>query len=263
MVINLTTSPQSITGSDTGIFIYPNEFMYAFGSVEPTVGTQWDFDRSKPFEYGGEHGLLWVWIDGTSSNSLPYSLANTPPKVALTDGEGKVIFADATGALSVNDELKIAIHSGDAYSFDLDGTIAATSSIFMLGITGDKQIHFDVMSGNFQKGGIRVWLYEAPTTTANGTAQTPVNMDFVSIKTSTLSVFMTPTITGTSYGVKKSSKYFPLTGGGANVSPAQGDIAGGRILKPNTKYLFRVENIDNSECIFGINFIWHDSEFIL
>jgi len=102
MVINLTTSPQSIIGSDNGIFIYPNEFMYAFGSVEPTVGTQWDFDRSKPFKYGGEHGLLWVWIDGTDAQSLPYSLANTPPKVALTDSIGNTLNS-FNGALNIHD----------------------------------------------------------------------------------------------------------------------------------------------------------------
>jgi hypothetical protein len=130
-----------------------------------------------------------------------------------------------------------------------------------MAITGDKQIHFDAISAEFQKGGIRLWIYESPTTTANGTSQTSVNMNFASLKNSTLSLYLSPTIT--SNGTKKLAKLFPLTGSGANTSPASGDIAGGRVLKANTKYLFRVENTDNSACVFGINFIWHDDNNIL
>lgn len=168
---------------------------------------------------------------------------------------------DPSGGVAVNDELQNAIHSGNAYGLDADGTIAATSSLYFLGITGAKQIHFDVISADFQKGGVRLWLYEAPTVTANGTAQTTANLNFASANVSTMSVFLSPTITAN--GTKKSSKFFPLTGVGVNVAPRSGDIAGGRILKPNTKYLFRLENTDSSTCSFGANFVWHDSDVLL
>jgi len=182
-------------------------------------------------------------------------------QVSLTDCMGNPIIADPTGSLSTVTEPQNAVHSGDAYSFDLDGSVPATSSLYLMGATGSKQIHFDLFLANLQKGGIRLWLYEAPTTTANGTAQTPINMNFNSTKTSTLSLFLSPTITAN--GTKKVSEFFPLTGTGVNVSPATGEIAGGRVLKPNTKYLFRIENIDNSSCLFGIVFEWHDSDYIL
>lgn len=168
---------------------------------------------------------------------------------------------DATGGIYVNNEMQHAIHSGNAYSFDYDGTLGATSSLYFMGVTGAKQIHFDSIHADFQKGGVRLWLYEAPTTTADGTAQTGVNMNFASIKTSTLSLFAAPTVT--SNGIKKISHFFPLTGVGVNVAPQTGDVAGGRVLKQNTKYLFRIENTDSSACTFGINFIWHDDNNIL
>lgn len=168
---------------------------------------------------------------------------------------------DLTGGIYVNDESQHAIHSGDSYSFDYDGTLAGSTSLYFMGITGDKQVHFDEISGNFQKGGIRLWLYETPATTANGTAQTPANMNFASTNTTTLSLYSAPTITDN--GTKKLSRYFPLTGVGVNVIPQSGSIAGGRVLKANTKYLFRVENTDLTSCSFGINFVWHDDNTVL
>ena len=171
---------------------------------------------------------------------------------------------DPTGSIQTSDEVRNAIHMGDAYSFDIDNVsspLAGSTSMYLMGITGSKQIHFDSLSGDFQKGGIRITLYEAPTTTANGTPQTSVNMNFASTKTASISIFLTPTIT--SNGTYKTSHYFPLTGNGVNVSPVQGDIAAGRVLKPNTKYLFRIENTDTASCIFGLNFIWHDSNIVL
>lgn len=179
----------------------------------------------------------------------------------LLDSNGKQIVADKTGSMATVNELQNAIHDGNAYSFDMDGTINASSSVYMLGITGDKQIHFDLFSASFAKGGIRLWLYEAPVTTANGVAQTSVNMNFASIKNSTMQLFSSPTIT--SNGTKKATEFFHLTGVGANVLSASGEIAGGRVLKQNTKYLFRIENTDTSSCQYGVNFEWHDSDMML
>lgn len=183
--------------------------------------------------------------DGTSVN-LADTMANA---------------TDPTGGIYTNTELQNAIHEGNAFSFDYDGTINGASSVYFMGITGDKQIHFDRVSGDFQKGGVRLWLYEAPTTTANGTAQAPVNLNFASTNAATMALYSAPTITDN--GAKKTSRYFPITGFGLNISPANGDIALGRVLKTNTKYLFRVENTELTACTFGINFTWHDCNIIL
>ena len=185
-------------------------------------------------------------------------------KVALTDGLGSNIISDPTGSVATVNELQNSIHKGDAYSFSLDneGTpLAAGSSIFLLGKNGSKQVHFDLFEANLEKGGIRLWLYESPTTTADGTAQATINMNFNSSNIGSLSLFLSPTIT--SNGTKKISEFFPVTGVGVNVSPVQANVAGGRILKPNTNYLFRIENTDSSSCTFGVVFQWHDSDVIL
>lgn len=168
---------------------------------------------------------------------------------------------DLTGGIYVVDEIRHAVHSGDAYSYDVDGTIAAESSIYVLGATGDKQIHFDSLLGNFSKGGIRLSLYESPTVTSNGTLQNSVNLNFASSNTSTMAIYSAPTITDN--GILKTSLFIPITGVGVNVSPAAGGIANGRVLKQNTLYLLQIQNTDTSACPFGISFNWHDDINIL
>jgi hypothetical protein len=182
-------------------------------------------------------------------------------EVKITDANGDPFVADPTGAFATTTELQEAIHRGDAYSFDVDGTIGIDTSIYFVGIIGGKQIHFDNLLLYLEKGDIKLWIYESPTLTDNGTQQTPINMNFASGNTSVLSLYSDPTITDN--GTKKVSTYFPLSGGGANTSPEKGSIASGRVLKANTTYLFRLQNLDNSSCDFGINFIWHDSDYIL
>lgn len=261
--ITLTTEPQSIANSNIGITVSSSglPFMYGFGGTAPQNGIVFKED-DEVLEYRGEKGLLWVWRNSDNqAKNVSYFISDTPVKVSLTDVNGDDIVADPTGGVAVISELQAAIHRGDAYSFDVDGTVGIETSLYFVGIIGDKQVHFDNMSINIEKGDIRLWIYESPTLTDNGTPQTPVNMNFASGNTSSLSLYSDPTITDN--GTKKVSIFFPLTGGGANTSPAEGGIASGRVLKANTTYLFRLENLDNSACSFGIDFVWHDSDYIL
>lgn len=168
---------------------------------------------------------------------------------------------DPTGGIYVLSEMTHGIHKGDAYSFSADGSILGASSLYFMGVTGNKQIHFDLFSGDFQKGGIRISFYESPTTTLDGTAQTPINMNFASANISTMLLYSTPTIT--TNGTIKATKFLPITGSGSNIPPAAGELAGGRVLKANTKYLFRIENTDAVACSFGVNFVWHDSDVVV
>ncbi len=261
--ITLTTTPQSIASSNIGVIVDSNglPFMYGFGGTAPTSGIIFKEDDGV-LEYRGEKGLLWVWVENDSqAKSLSYFISDTPVKVSLTDASGSPIIADPTGGMATNTELQTAIHNGDAYSFDDDGTIGNESSLYFLGVIGDKQIHFDQISIKLEKGAVKLWIYESPTLTDNGTPETPINMNFASSNTSVLSLYSAPTITDN--GTKKGSEYFPLTGGGANTAPQQGGVASGRVLKANTTYLFRLQNLDNSSCDFGVDFIWHDSDYIL
>jgi len=175
-------------------------------------------------------------------------------------------FKDVQGkypGLTSLSELTRAIHEGKAFAIGTEGEIAASSSVYLLGKSGDKQIHFDEFIADFSQGNIRISLYEDTIVSADGTPVIPSNMNFASTNEATLSVFSAPTITSNGT-LKQPPKFLPLTGGGANVSPSQGGIAKGRVLKRNTNYLIRIENLDaNTAVTFGAILTWHESDVVL
>ena len=166
---------------------------------------------------------------------------------------------DKLGLLGTVSELNNAIHNGKAYSFDVDGTLALTSSISLMGRVQDKEVHFHALTGEFQKGNIRITLYESPTLTADGTLLTTHrNMNRNYSDNSDMLLYDTPVFT--SEGTFVASTFSPLTGSGNNINSAQSAIAGGRVLKKNTDYLIVIENLDGTECTFGIHYIWSEHE---
>lgn len=169
---------------------------------------------------------------------------------------------DNMGGLVHYDELQHAIHKGEAFAFDAEGSIPANTSIYLMGITGAKEVHFDSFSGDFSQGNIRITLLEDGTTSANGTLQTPYRLNRVIPATNTLILYTAPTVL--TDGNKMSGRFLPLSGGGANTAPRSGVIAGGRVLKPNTKYLFKITNTDaNTANVYGINFTWYETTILL
>jgi hypothetical protein len=169
---------------------------------------------------------------------------------------GKIVsIVDEVGALISTDEISSSIHLGFAFGIDDSGTLAAQTSLILLGVVGEKEVHFNQIDGNFSQGNIRVSLFEAPTTTANGTPLTPYALNRANVKANTLQVFSAPIVT--SNGTAIGSKFLPLSGGGANTQPVGGSIANSRVLKRNTKYLMMIQNTDmNSSAIFGVNIVW-------
>jgi hypothetical protein len=164
---------------------------------------------------------------------------------------------DKLGLIGITSKLNTAIHDGKAFSIDVDGTIPLSSSISLLGRVQSKEVHFHILEGAFQKGDIRISLYETPTLTTDGTPLTTFrNMNRNFSDTGDMLLFGTPTFS--SSGLKVSSSFSPLTGGGANTQPSSTGIAGGRVLKKNTDYLIVIENLDNSACSYGIHFIWSE-----
>ena len=163
------------------------------------------------------------------------------------------------GGIAVYNEQQEAIHNGRAFSYDSEGTIAAGESVYLLGVTGDYQVHFDTLSGLFEAGGIRVGLYSAPTVTSNGTEHTPVNMNFASSNVSSMALYSGPTVTD--IGTFKAQMFLPATGVGVNIQPTVGGIAGGRVLAANTSYIIKIENtLDTGTTDFGLTFEWHESD---
>jgi len=169
---------------------------------------------------------------------------------------------DEVGGFIFIDELKTAIHRGEAYGYDVEHTLAAGTSLEFIGVTGSKQLHFEEFVGDFSQGNIRITLYEGCVTSNDGTEVIPYALNRAKIIAQTMKLYTDPTVT--SNGEKIAGKFLPISGGGSNVSPISGGIAKGRVLKANTKYLFVIENIDtNTANKFGANFEWSETSVIL
>lgn len=165
-------------------------------------------------------------------------------------------------ALTIVDEFQRAVHDGQAYSLSAHGQLAAAPGVVQfLGLVGDKEVHFDGFIAQLQKGGVHVHLYEAPTVTLNGTPAPVYTKNRAKIIAATLQTFSAPTIAAK--GVQIYNTLPPLTGSGVNVSPSEGNISGGWVLKKNTAYLFELENTDNSTTNFDVVFEWHESNISL
>jgi len=177
------------------------------------------------------------------------------------NGGSKDIQGKYNGITIITEDAR-AIHDGLEFSIGGDGTIAKATSISFLGITGDEQVHFDEVIGQFSQGNVRFTLFEGPTITDNGTPITPTNSNFESTNAAELQTFLNPSVSAN--GTAKASAFLPLTGGGANVTPSSGGIAGGRVLKRNTTYLILIENEDvNTGVDYDVTFNWHESDIIL
>lgn len=165
-------------------------------------------------------------------------------------------------AITTLGESTRAIHDGTEFTITAEGSIPASGSVKFLGVTGTNQVHFDEFVGDFAQGDIRISLYESPTVTDNGTLTPGICDNHEKNTTAEMLVYAGPTTSAN--GTLKSKRFLPLTGGGANVSPRNGGIAKGKVLKRNTTYLFLIENLDTNTAVsYGAEFSWHESDIIL
>jgi hypothetical protein len=147
------------------------------------------------------------------------------------------------------------IHEGNQYSFDEVITLAsaATQDYFLQTPDTNKVIHFGyAVEGIF---GITLELFEA-TDKAGTSAQTPINRNRNSTNTAGLIVKK-----GTSGGTTDGAKIgWKKSGSGT----AQGRLAGQagsgleRVLKQNTKYIFRVTSAANSNDV-SVQLDWYEA----
>lgn len=166
------------------------------------------------------------------------------------------------GGLKFISEANSFVHEGVAFGIDIDSTLVNGASIYLLGVTTTKEIHFEQVTGDFSTGGIRFELFEGTVTTAGGAAVTAYALNRASSSAQTMVV--TAPVAGdiTSTGTKIGGAFLPLTGSGAHIQPASGGMAGGRVLKTGTKYLIKITNESGATVSYGIGFVWGEPEYV-
>lgn len=101
-------------------------------------------------------------------------------------------------------------------------------------------------------------IYEAPTTTANGSAVPSINCDRNSSNTAELLPFASPTVT------VDGTLIWSARTGGSGVTPIGGSSGVSLstnyeiIAKANTKYMFRLTKNTSNDTVMDIDFYWYE-----
>jgi hypothetical protein len=176
----------------------------------------------------------------TANQGLPNTVPNAWP-IKLTDGTNTASVDPASFSLVTTDFIHYFTELGRSFlGQDYATGIANNATRDILIITGTKSMHvrfsLSTLGGNYT-------LFEAPTTTANGTSITIVNRNRVfSATTSLATMFFSPTVTAT-------GTQLVLLWLGSSGNKAGGDVFSTNeefILKPSTKYLIRFTSTASS-----------------
>ena len=153
-------------------------------------------------------------------------------------------------------ELNSGVHEGVAFSITSYNTaLANAGTLVMFGMTGVKEVHFLGVDFTTNAGGWLIELYEAPTITANGTLQTPINLNFESTNTNGMTLYSGGTVSAN--GTLKLSKHLHSVGtGSANRVDTSGSLSSGMILKKNTSYMFRITNNSGATNPYEVTLEW-------
>lgn len=168
-------------------------------------------------------------------------------------------WTDKSGGLRTFDELQSAVHDGMMFSYTNHGTIAAAGTLMLLGVTGNRQVHFDGFSIDISQGPFLVEFFEAPTVTTLGTPVTTRRRNRNNPNVSQMLVYSGGTVSAT--GLLLADDQLLLVGLGANVLSGTSSVSDGWVLKANTTYLIRLTNQAGTTTSYNARFSWHEANY--
>ena len=134
----------------------------------------------------------------------------------------------------VKDEVVSNIDAGKAYSHNMTHTLGNNETFYHLLVTPNTATRIHLRFSHSSTGPIEISFWEAPTTTANGSAADEFNRNRNVATASVLTLFHAPTVT--SIGTTMLVEYSIGASGGAKAGVSESDEF---VLKQNTKYVFR------------------------
>lgn len=153
-------------------------------------------------------------------------------------------------------EVNSGVHEGVGYQIgSYNAALANGGTLVFFGMTNNKNVHFLGLNMTTNAGGWLIEMYEAPTVTANGTLQTPVNLNFQSTNVNGMTVYTGGTVSAN--GTIKLTKHIHALGtGSANRIDTASALSAGMILKRNTTYMFRITNNSGSVGAYEVHLGW-------
>lgn len=153
-------------------------------------------------------------------------------------------------------------HSHDGFMYHASGKVAALGNgadqDFLLAVPALTFPHLQRFSISVEAGDVDILLYEGTTTSDDGTPDGELNVNRNSANTPGSVLSLTPTVTGV--GTLLHTSWIPPTGAGVGSSAGVLDVTLGEewVLKPSTKYLFRVTNNSGGSIDLRYEFVWYE-----
>lgn len=169
-------------------------------------------------------------------------------------------------ALTTIGEAHRMTHDGFMYhaSGKVTGILNAGVQDFLISVPAGSFPHIQRIAINASRGDIDLIWYEDTVTSADGTPLISVNTNRNSALTGNTAFFIDPTITG--LGTVMSTNWAPPTATGIGQSP-RGIINVNEgeewILKPSTKYGFRMVNNSGATISVRYEFVWYEIRYEL
>lgn len=148
------------------------------------------------------------------------------------------------------------IHKGIGFDVSGIGTLANNASAIFMANVGSLPLHFNGFEVSASAGATKIEIFESPTTTANGTAITPLNKNRSSTRTSLTSVYFNPTVSAN--GTLLATRQILSIGGGAHTEGGGTGISSEWVLKPNTKYIVKITNLSGSTITYASSFYYYE-----
>ena len=152
--------------------------------------------------------------------------------------------------------------SHDGFMFHASGKVTGLANDatqdFLLAVPAGVFPHLQRFNLNLESGDIDVLMREAVTTSDDGAANGELNVNRNSSITPSSVLSLGPTVTDA--GLLIHTQWVPPTGAGVGSSAGVLDIQNGEewILKPATKYLFRVTNKSGGTIALRYEFVWYE-----
>lgn len=169
--------------------------------------------------------------------------------------DGLIPYDEETGAVITIEAIHHEVHEGEMFHAGYSANVANGANLDFQLTTGDKDAHstWEVFAG----GLVSVSLFEAPTT-SGGTAVPAYNMHRDVATEPQGAVVHTPTVSNTGATALVNGRILP--GGSSPTTRVGGGIRTGTewILKPNTKYLLRVNNGSGATIAINAVLEWYE-----
>jgi len=162
---------------------------------------------------------------------------------------------DAFGSLKVVGRENSAVHESLSFTYSGSATaIPSLGSVRFLGRTGDITSHLWSFSVKVDQAPMTIEFFEAPTVTADGTAQTPRNRNRQSDIVPLMQVFANPTVSADGT-LLLADKIF-----GDQKTVTSETLEGEWLLKKNTDYIFKITNNSNQTANLSAGFNWLEQD---